>query len=207
MPRTFVAITIPDDLKAKAFEFEAGLRDQLGDADSQAVKWVEEGNLHVTLKFLGEVADEKVGDVCGKIEEAVGTVQPFELEIAGVGAFPSKARPSVIWIGTLSGSEELKETSRLVEDSLEQIGFKREQKGFHGHITIGRVRRGVHGRQIAAGLAAADLGTLGSFCVDSVSVMKSDLRPSGPVYSVLKRIGFQSEESKESKEGTAKATP
>lgn len=177
-------------MKAKAFKLEAGLRDQLNDADSELVKWVERDNLHVTLKFLGQVADQKVDDVCSKIEEATATLEPFELEIAGVGAFPSKRRPSVIWIGTQGGSEELKETSRLVEDSLEQIGFRKEGKAFHGHITIGRMRKGVHGRQVGELLSQADLGTIGSFQVDSVSVMKSELRPSGPVYSVLKRIGF-----------------
>jgi 2'-5' RNA ligase len=187
VPRTFVAVLLPDNLRNKAFEFGTSLRRELGDADGKLVKWVDRDNLHVTIKFLGEVTEERLGDVFDRVEAAARQLAPFDLEIGGAGAFPSKRRPSVLWIGSVGGSDALAELASLVEDSLEEIGFAREHKAFHGHVTLGRLRKGSKPLPLAEALAAAELGILGSSRVDSISVMKSELRPGGPIYSVLRR--------------------
>jgi 2'-5' RNA ligase len=191
MPRAFVAVLIPDHLRARVFDFETRLRADLGDSQGRAVKWVERENLHVTLKFLGSVPDEKVGPVSSKIESTASRFGPFDLDVAGAGGFPSRRRPTVLWVGTGEGSDRLGELAAAVEEGLSELGFAKEQKRFHGHITIGRIRRGSQPQSIDSALGAWDPGTFGRFTVDSISLMESELRPSGPIYSAIQRFDLK----------------
>lgn len=181
--RTFVAVLISDSLKRRISLVQEEFKKV-----APAVKWVTEGNFHITIKFLGGVRNDRIEAVSQAVSEAVDGIEPFYMELGCAGAFPSSGRPKTVWVGVTSGSEMLAEIAGRVEHALEKLGFERENRPFRSHITIGRVKDDRNARELGPTLKNADIGQLGSFCVESVAVMKSDLRREGPVYSVLREI-------------------
>lgn len=181
--RTFVAVLISEGLRQKI----ASVQDELIKA-APAVKWVARDNFHITVKFLGGVKSGRIDAVTEAVAEAVEEIEPFEIEIGGVGAFPSADRPKTVWIGVARGSEMLAEVAKRVEDALEKLGFERENRPFRSHITVGRVKDSRDARKLGTAIKNAEAVQFGPLRVSSVAVMKSDLRREGPVYSVLKEI-------------------
>ena len=181
--RAFVAIETGSEVRSAA----ARLIEKLAAAGAD-VKWVETDNMHVTLKFLGDVALKETARICEAVQKAADKVEPFELEFRGAGAFPNAARPRTVWLGTAEGHEPMLRLFERVDSRLAKLGFRRESRAFHAHLTLGRVRRG--GPQIAR------LGQLlqenadypaGTSRVDEVIVFSSELGPSGPSYHPLGR--------------------
>lgn len=181
--RTFVAVEINSAIRSRATE----LIDQLR-ASPADVKWVEPHNLHVTLKFLGDVPGQEIPRVCEAVEQGAGEVVPFELELRGAGAFPSAGRPRTLWLGAGDGEEKMVDLHQHVEAALRKLGFRKEHRRFHAHLTLGRVRRG--------GLGVAELGQLvgqnadflaGRVTVSGVVVFSSQLDRTGPAYEALSR--------------------
>ena len=165
--------------------------------------WLREDNLHLTLKFLGDVPVADIPKLSAAVEAAVRTVRPFELTISGCGAFPPHGRPKVLWIGVLSeppavagGSTAASQASSLqslherIEDELAAPGFPREERPFHPHLTIARLRTPKGGRELS------DFHhTLGfapqSFTVSEAVVFKSELRRQGSKHTPISRHIFQ----------------
>jgi 2'-5' RNA ligase len=147
--------------------------------------------MHLTAKFLGDVAADKIPQVCDAVAQAVAGVAPFDLEIRGAGAFPNAARPRTIWIGTGSGEAQLNLLAERLEAALMKLGFDRENRPFHGHLTLGRVRR--PSRALAALTPMlkqrADL-SLGQTAVHEVVVFSSELQRGGPIYEALSRASL-----------------
>jgi len=179
--RTFVAVEIEHAIRTRTRQLVQTL------SNSPAkVKWVEPENLHLTLKFLGEVSHGLIADVCRKVEKAAAQVEPFTLEVCGLGAFPNPARPRVIWLGSRTGAEQMVLLYDRIEAALAELGFPRENRRFQVHLTIGRPRSG--------GQTLNHLGTLlkqhadfhaGQMSVEHVTVFGSTLTPNGPIYDVL----------------------
>lgn len=181
--RAFVAIDVGPEVRAAAVKLVEKLAAAAAD-----VKWVEPSNMHLTLKFLGDVALKETARICQAVQQAADECGPFDLEFRGVGAFPNPGRPRTVWLGTGSGREPLGALFDHVESGLQKLGFRRESRAFQGHLTLGRVRRG--GPQIA------ELGRLlaeqaecraGQAHVDQLLVFSSELTSSGPRYDVLGR--------------------
>jgi len=150
------------------------------------LKLVEPRNIHVTMRFLGNISLGMVN----KIHEAMENVQfkPFQIEVRGVGAFPNLRFPRVIWAGIRRGSEELKNIFEQLEPQLRQLGFKPDSKGFSPHITIARVKTGRHKAelvQIIRELVDKEFGIVEARCL---RLKKSNLTPKGPVYTTLKEV-------------------
>jgi len=179
--RTFIALELPDSLKD-------GILALIGELRSRGIRagWSKRGTLHLTLKFLGEIDESFQDDVIGAVRRAAAAVPPFWFDTSGIGAFPSDARPRVLWVGVDSG-QELYDLARLVESELAAVGFPSERRPFHPHVTLGRIRdpRG------ATGVAEA-LTTLkapeGRVVVRDVRVMKSTLAPAGAIHEVLAEL-------------------
>jgi len=181
--RTFVAVEINSAVRACAAE----LIDQLGTA-SVDVKWVAPENIHLTLKFLGEVDSRQVHEVCRAVEQAADGVAPFELEVRGAGAFPNVRRPRTVWLGAGQGVQELGVLAERVESELHRLGFRREGRRFHAHLTVGRVRRGGPGiSQLAQLLEEYADFEIGRTPVSEVIVFSSTLDRAGPTYEPLGR--------------------
>lgn len=180
--RAFVAVEIDDKTRQRVAAWQEELRQSGGD-----VKWVEPVNFHLTLKFLGNVETVRVPALSSALKASLAGHRAFSVELAGMGAFPSIARPRVIWVGLSEGAGELRLLAQAVDKALEPLGFPREEKPFAPHLTIGRVRdrgirRGVPD-ELKRSLASSSTVKWGSFLVDSVHLMKSQLTARGPIYS------------------------
>jgi len=181
--RCFIAIDIDEQIR-KAL---ANLQDELqGKADIKRsdAKWVNPENIHLTLKFLGEIKDEQVVDVCNITKDVASGHESFELHIESVGHFGGRSA-KVLWVGTGQNIDKLLQLQQDLERHLDLAGWPREARKFSGHLTLCRIRNaraGIKLAQLARDYKDFKLGTMPA---DSVSVYQSQLTPQGPVYTVL----------------------
>ncbi|MCP4647441.1 MAG: RNA 2',3'-cyclic phosphodiesterase [bacterium] len=177
--RLFVAVEIPGLIKEMMGELEGAL-------PSDGLNKVDVKNMHITLKFLGEVDETKVEE----IKAALSGVEfaPFKVQVRGVGVFPKEDYVKVIWAGTESA--ELKELAGKVEEALSGM-FGGEARGFSGHLTLARVKRKVDLKEF---LEKRREEVFGGFAVDKFLLMKSVLQPGGPEYSVVGEFGAKTSE-------------
>jgi RNA 2',3'-cyclic 3'-phosphodiesterase len=183
--RVFVAVQIGEELRDRVKAAQEELRGRLKGA---SISWVGPQNFHFTLVFLGEQSPESVERVQSALEKAASQLKGFEASVGGWGAFPNTGRAKTLWIGLESSAEALKQTNNVVELCLQAAGFRGEERGFHAHLTIGRVKGPV--RDLAEAFEAVDAKSLGVVRVNALSLMQSTLRPQGAEYSELKRLEF-----------------
>ena len=183
--RAFVAFEIPEPLARELDSHIVALQSKI---DARSVRWVRPEAVHLTLKFLGEVAEGAVPEISSAINQAAAQSAPFAFEVRGLGCFPSMNRPRVIWVGVHEPSGRLLKLQSELERRLGTLGFEAERRRFHPHLTLGRVRRDV-GRSALSGLSAIlnkeTIGSLGKAEAEGASLMRSELRPSGAVYTRL----------------------
>jgi 2'-5' RNA ligase len=152
------------------------------------VRWVQSDKTHVTIKFLGDVEETEIYQVCRATAEAVESAAPFQVQCRGLGAFPSSDRPRTVWLGVEDPDGLLERLQKSVQRALYQLRFPKEQRRFHPHITLGRAR---YGRRDAEGLVDylhqhADVDG-GPIPVEELVIFGSELTSDGPVYTVLGR--------------------
>jgi 2'-5' RNA ligase len=145
-------------------------------------------NFHVTLKFLGGVDGDRVVSLVDALRVAATGRRAFDLEIVGLGAFPTATRPRVLWAGVTTGAAPLGALAGAVEDAMAGLGFEREARAFSAHITLGRVREPVRAPALAEALGAAGGRPFGRVAIDRVTLMRSDLSPRGARYTELASI-------------------
>ncbi len=183
MIRSFLAIEIPRTIQKGIEEVQRELKSSRAD-----VRWVSPDKIHLTLKFFGNIDESKIDLIVKSIEGPTGASTPFPLKVRGVGAFPHLKNPRVIWIGLVDGQEVLVYFQRQLERELEKIGFKPEERAFHPHLTLGRMKSG-KGREALAGKMEEHRDEeLGDFLVEKAVLFKSELRPTGPIYTPLREI-------------------
>ncbi len=176
--RTFIAVALDPPIRRNLAVVQRRLEQVAAN-----VKWVEEENIHLTLKFLGPVDERALYDVCRSVQQVAAEHEPFEMTVEGLGAFPHQRRPRVLWAGVSAGSAELVELAEHIDLALERLGWGREQRRFTPHITIGRFRRASTDMEPA--LADYEQWQAGTQYVSRIEVMESELSGSGPRYSVL----------------------
>lgn len=185
--RLFWAVNLPPATRKKIHRIGDRLREAGADA-----KWVEENNLHVTVKFLGDADPGLVDRITEGASGRLKSLERFSLEPVGMGFFPGAHSPRVLWVGLGGDVGTLRQAALAVEDAMEGLGFLREQRKFSPHLTLARIRspRNVErlARQVHAG--AAGISGLGFFDVDSVDLMSSTLTGSGPVYRLLASVSL-----------------
>jgi 2'-5' RNA ligase len=142
-------------------------------------------NLHITLKFLGDVEDHRAEEIAASLGEAVADVDAFDIALRGLGAFPTRVHPRVIWAGVGVGAPALAVMASAVERSLGPLGFPPEARGFSAHVPLGRVREPRRDPALTAALAGAAAAELGSARVDQIVLMRSQLSPRGARYTPL----------------------
>ena len=190
--RAFIAINLPVEIQQKLEQVSSQLKGQLGGVP---VRWVPVGNIHLTLKFLGDVSLANL-EVLQKILQAeTARYASFEASVGELGAFPSARRPRVIWI-RVNAPAELGQLQRGLEESIGRLGYAPEERGFSPHLTLGRVSRNANNTElmrISQVLESTQVGILGSMQVTALYLFRSDLQPSGAVYTCLYTANLKSE--------------
>jgi len=180
--RAFVAAEIPEGVLKALARVQAELK-----ARGVRARWTRPANLHLTLKFLGNVPADRVAAAAAALGSVAAGHAPFTLTATGIGVFPNPNRPRVIWAGLAGAAGELARLQGGVECALEAIGFAREARPFHGHLTLGRFAAGAGSGRIAAAVADYAAERFGSFEVAEMVLFRSDLKPEGAVYTALAR--------------------
>jgi 2'-5' RNA ligase len=188
--RTFIALDINDAIRA---ELESCTEDLRQEVPERAVHWVRVASIHLTLKFLGDIHEKMVPEIEAELESAAAQILPFRMDVGGMGCFPNERRPRVIWVGVKEGSGVLKKLYDAVESGLSGLGYERERRQFHPHLTLGRVRRSASRsdvERVAKALRNQHIGLLGAVDCSQVHLYRSDLKPAGAVYSRLASADF-----------------
>ena len=184
--RVFVAIEIPARELARIGQLVDGLR-----RHRAHIAWVPAANVHVTLAFLGNIEFDRVGSVATATTVACDRVTPFELALAGTGCFPSRSRPKVLWTGVRGDLDALSALQRGVTTELAAAGFRLDEKPFRPHLTIGRVKES-RSPEVSSTVDDLERSIIEGvpFAVNSVTVLRSELLPSGARYTALARVGL-----------------
>lgn len=173
--RLFIAVSLPEAMKGLLSDLQASWKKK-----AEGVRWVRPEGLHLTLKFLGDVPSCKVEAIGKVMEEVARSFPPFEVEVRGAGAFPNLRRPRVLWVGVSDPEGRLKGLFKALEKGLRKLGFPEEERDFHPHLTLGRVKAGgdfsfLQGEEVHVGVLP----------VREVVLFKSELRPEGALYHAL----------------------
>jgi 2'-5' RNA ligase len=177
--RAFVAIPLPEEVRDAIGAFARGLRPFFGGA-----RWERADKLHLTLKFLGDTDDRLVGEILTLLGDCTSRTPPFPMTVSGFGGFPSLHRPRVLWVGCADAGGTLLRLHDDLEGGLAALGFAREERAFHPHITIARIRDegvGTHLTSLPKNLTFDPRHTL----VTELFLMKSVLQPGGSEYTVV----------------------
>lgn len=183
--RIFCALELPGEVRARVGAYLDNLRQSLAGA---RVRWEAVEKLHLTIKFLGEVKVTRLDDLTQAVSNTASRINNFELRIEGTGIFPPRGAARVLWLGVKDPSGELSRMRKLLEDECAAAGFAREERAFHPHLTLARLN------QLPAAKArhAAELHLASSFeasalTIEHLALVKSELRPSGSLHTVLSR--------------------
>ena len=182
--RLFVAINLPRDLRDAILAAAAPLR-----ARGLPVRWVDPDGLHLTLKFLGEVADDRLAEIVAALERACAGARPFPLEVGGFGAFPTAARARVVWVGC-EAAPPLELLQHGIEREFAALDFPVEGRPFRPHLTLGRAKADARGGVRGLEDQLATLVFSDTFTVTSVDLMESTLTPRGARYAVRHAVAL-----------------
>ncbi len=204
MIRAFLAVELSQELRAELATVQLGLKRTIETEMKRTVRisWVRPASIHLTLKFLGNMDEQIIDPLRVTIQQAIGSQRAVNVPLDRLGAFPRSQSPRVLWVGPSENWERGAEAKRLaeihgaIEQVCENLNFLRETKPFSPHLTVARIKAG----ERHAGIALAKSGvldrplSLGSLAVESVALMKSELKPTGSVYSKLWEVKIGGEQ-------------
>ncbi len=187
--RAFIAMPLPDTLHQ---QLEL-LVSELKHAGVSGVRWVPLTNIHLTLKFLGDITELQRKNLTERLTAIVQQFSPINITIGGIGAFPNPRRARVVWVG-VQAPAQLARLQQLVENEAAEAGIPPEEKPFSPHLTIARGTKyatQTELERLAAALVKLEKFDIGRFTSNHITLYRSDLRPQGPVYTRLAQFGFQ----------------
>jgi 2'-5' RNA ligase len=182
--RAFIAIDLPPDVQDCLEQVSSQLKESM---ERVPIRWVAVPNIHLTLKFLGDVSLSNIEVLTKILEVEAANHRPMDISVGGLGAYPKIRRPRVIWVG-IEAPAELLSLQRGIEAQTARVGYARDRRPFSAHLTLGRVSRNATPREvrkIGDVLSENKLGFLGVACVRAVHLFRSDLQPGGAVYTRL----------------------
>jgi 2'-5' RNA ligase len=189
MLRSFIAIEIPPTIQDAISCQTESLK---GNFPTPSIRWVPSNNIHLTLKFLGETSPQNIDQLARSLEIEINQIEPFSIPFSETGIFPNVRKPRIIWIG-LSHSPKLVIIHKLIESVTATFGFKREERSFSPHITLGRVNEifpALNYKKLLEDIRSIDISIIEELEVKSVTIFKSDLKPKGPIYTAIHSIPF-----------------
>lgn len=182
MPRTFIAIELAPEVRRPIVQLLRSL------PRPRDVRWCVEAQLHITLKFLGEVRDAELPDVLAVARAASAAVAPFEIRVGGLGCFPGAANPRVLWCGVADETAGCRRWVTAADPGLAALNFKPETRAFTPHITLGRSRSTAGARGLQQVLDSRELPLTSEMSVEEIVVFESRLLPGGAEYHPLARV-------------------
>ena len=191
MLRSFIAVEIPAEIQNAIADAIASLKSAL---PKPLIRWVASQNVHLTLKFLGDVTPANLEQLAETLKVEIALHEIFSISISGLGAFPTERRARVIWIG-LDAPPDLAALQRRVDAAAAQMGYPKEERPFSPHLTIGRVAQIVSAsdlQHIRSALESTKVGILGTVPVQAIHIFKSDIQPGGSVYTHLYALPMKS---------------
>lgn len=186
--RTFIAIDTPVGIRDDMMTLQAKLRESGAD-----VRWEPKEKFHATIKFLGNAEEDRIQDIVSTIEDALQPVAPFDVTYEGLGCFPDAKRPRVIWVGCTDEDGALEELKKFLDRDLLPYGFAQEEREFHPHITLGRVKSWRGLENLTPLLQSLTFQPQSTRCRE-VLLMKSVLKPTGSEYSLLQKFSLRGKE-------------
>lgn len=180
--RCFIAIEIPETIRISIGDIIDSLKKSGAD-----VKWVAQENIHITLQFLGDTEESLVPSIKGALDKILSTYSPFYIKICNAGCFPDERRPRVIWVG-MEESQSFLNIYKDISDEMTRFGYLKEKRGFTPHATIGRVKSQMNTGELTKRLSEVRAIQLPDFQVQNITLMKSELKPSGAKYFSLAEI-------------------
>jgi 2'-5' RNA ligase len=181
MQRVFIGVDISVEARTAAAKYTEMLR---GEFPNLKVGWERPEKLHLTLKFLGNLDDAQLGDLTTAVAAAAASVKAMRLELAGTGVFPNPRNPRILWLGIRDPRSAISKLADVVELECERLGFPRDSRPFRPHLTVGRVKEPNSGKQLSKVHIERGFGPI-LFAVKELAIYKSELRPTGSVYSKL----------------------
>jgi 2'-5' RNA ligase len=183
MIRAFIAFKMPDDVLSSLSRVQEGLKSY-----GFKAKWVRPQSIHLTLKFLGNIHSDHVQPIAEVMRDAAEGYAPLSLCARGIGVFPNMKRPRVIWVGLAGQVNLLGDLQQKLDDGLSEIGFKKEDRSFKGHLTLGRFKTRINSNDMKCALKEFAEFETEAFAGDQLILFKSVLTPTGAVYSKLKTV-------------------
>ncbi len=192
--RSFIAIELSDEARIALTDLQSRLRTIV---PANTVRWTAPQNIHLTLHFLGNITPNDVAKVTEILQTTAPAYPPFSLELTGLGCFPDMRRPRVVWVGVTGETTWLVKLHRALGQQLKVIDFTPEARPYSPHLTLGRVKKGISQRyltQLGQVLEREqpEVGQLARLEITEISLIKSELKPGGPVYIPLARGLFKS---------------
>ena len=190
--RIFIAVSLPEEIHDNLSTISEQLKKRLGEG---VVRWVRPANIHLTLRFLGEIPAEDLAQLKAGLEEPVAQQATFPLTVHKIGVFPNLHRPRVIWVG-LKDSKALVALHNSVETGMRKLGYDSEERPFSAHLTLGRINQTASMQQTmhcGEVISGCTVGELGSFIVKSVDIYRSELNAGGSIYTRLQSLALRKE--------------
>lgn len=187
--RSFIALEVPGDIQSAITNGTLVLKRL---CPPPLIRWVPTHNIHLTLKFLGDMTKDVLDLLAANLIPAIAEIPSFQITVSGLGAFPNPRRPRILWVG-LDASGILNDLETKVKDVVTRLGISSDERESSYHLTIGRVNRNASDadfHKISNSLSQLEIKTLGSFTVHSVQIFRSDLSPLGASYSRLISISL-----------------
>jgi RNA 2',3'-cyclic 3'-phosphodiesterase len=181
--RAFVAFPLPEAIMIRISDVQERLKPY-----RLPVHWVKPENVHLTLKFLGEISTDTINDIGEVLEDTVREYAPLMFFIKGLGVFPNIKKPRVLWIGISGDIQPLAEIQANLETKLEKKGIAKESRPFKSHLTLGRIKRDIHPENLFDILRSFSDFTSEPFEAKELVLYKSKLNPSGASYTKLKNV-------------------
>jgi len=187
--RAFIAIELPEALKAEI----ARLQEQLKAKSRTPARWVNPENIHLTLKFLGDIDSDTVDDILLAMGEAARGISSFHFSVKGLGVFPNPQRPRIIWVGLTGSLDKLTNLQQNIDNALDRLGLPREKRPFSPHLTIARIQdRATPAERQTVGqlIEGTEFSSRTDFNAATVYLIKSQLTREGPIYSQLGSVSL-----------------
>ena len=183
--RTFIAIEIPKTVISKIRELQDAIK-----ASGFKIRWVRAENIHLTLKFLGDIEESKIVEIAEAVSKTAEEHSPISLKAKGIGVFPGIKRPRVLWVGLAGQLEALVKLQTTLDENSIVLDFPREKRPFKGHLTMGRIKDRIDVKKLGDALMAFRGFESETFTAGQIILYKSELTPSGAVYTKLVSVSL-----------------